>query len=449
VETKARELQAKLFLSCVAAEKGFRVILGDSREIRRNLASLPRGIFLDKSVAPSRAVLFSRYRRWGNHITAWCEEGLVINNAEQYLRRKVCVDALLQTEAFFTWGRFQSELIADRHPQAASRLHICGNPRIDLLRPELRGILTAETDAVRARFGSFVLVNTNFSLCNHHKGEAGFIAGLQKAGKMETPRDESFWRRWIDHKRIIFGAFQEAVAELSRALPDTRIVVRPHPSEDHDAWRRATESLANVVVAYEGNVAAWIMAAEAVVHNSCTTGLEAYLLDRPVVAFMPATSEELDHHLPNGVSHRAPDVRDLVLFLKEVLSGEEAGPEDENDRKRELVQRYIGSLEGPFAADTIVDELARVSARLRSQRAAFRDKIHTELSRRWCSLRGSARPIQPHQGRVAAYGEQKFPGLSTTEVRQAAAQFAAVSGRFASVRIDAAGKSRVRIRCEG
>ena len=43
IETKVRELDAKTYLACAAAEAGFRVLLGDQNALMKRLASLPRG----------------------------------------------------------------------------------------------------------------------------------------------------------------------------------------------------------------------------------------------------------------------------------------------------------------------------------------------------------------------------------------------------------------------
>ena len=77
IETKVREFHAKLLLSCVAAEAGLRVILGDQNEILRYLNHLPRGIYIDKSVARTKIEKFRKNARMGNRVVAWCEEGLI------------------------------------------------------------------------------------------------------------------------------------------------------------------------------------------------------------------------------------------------------------------------------------------------------------------------------------------------------------------------------------
>ena len=44
VETQVRELDAKLLLACVAAERGFPVIIGSRAFVHYKVSSIPRGI---------------------------------------------------------------------------------------------------------------------------------------------------------------------------------------------------------------------------------------------------------------------------------------------------------------------------------------------------------------------------------------------------------------------
>ena len=50
VENQVRELDAKLLLSCIAAERGFPVIIGSRAFVHFEVASIPRGVYLAKSM---------------------------------------------------------------------------------------------------------------------------------------------------------------------------------------------------------------------------------------------------------------------------------------------------------------------------------------------------------------------------------------------------------------
>ena len=86
IETKVREFHAKLLLAAVAAEQGFQVLLGEQNAMLAQRRHLPRGIYLDKSVARTKTANFRRLKAAGNRVAAWCEEGLVYRDRDTYLR---------------------------------------------------------------------------------------------------------------------------------------------------------------------------------------------------------------------------------------------------------------------------------------------------------------------------------------------------------------------------
>ena len=93
VETKVREYHGKLLLSLVAAEKGFRVILGGQRDLTESAHLHKLGIYLDKSIALTK----KKWTRWckklGLIIVANDEEGLVYFDNEIYHELRVDPEA--------------------------------------------------------------------------------------------------------------------------------------------------------------------------------------------------------------------------------------------------------------------------------------------------------------------------------------------------------------------
>ena len=77
VETKAREFHAKLLVGAEAVERGYSVVLGEQNAMVRQIAYLPRGLYIDKSVASTKTKHFQHLRQQGHKVAAGCEEGLV------------------------------------------------------------------------------------------------------------------------------------------------------------------------------------------------------------------------------------------------------------------------------------------------------------------------------------------------------------------------------------
>ena len=66
-----------------------------------------------------------------------------------------------------------------------------------------------------------------------------------------------------DHKQAVFKDFQSFIPRLAEAFPKNDIVVRPHPTENHEVYRKIAEHCQRVHVTNDGNVVPWLMATKA------------------------------------------------------------------------------------------------------------------------------------------------------------------------------------------
>ena len=441
IETKAREYHAKLLLSCVAAEAGFGVILGQMDQLVLNARWLPRGIFFINNIATINEAPISRYRRMGHRVAAWCEEGIAYRNRRSYRHERVSPVVMRQVERFFAWGEYQAEDVClaidpgDRDKVVAS-----GSPRLDLLRPELREFFREEAERIRAEHGRFVLVNSNFHRFNHFLGRGAYLRDLKAAGKVPDAEREAFFQQWIDFLGDMYRAFVQMLGALSAALPDHRIVLRPHPSEDHDAWQRELAALPNVKVLHEGSALPWILASEVLVHNSCATGIEAFAMGVPVISYRPFRSATYDSFLPNALSREARTEEELVAMVKALVSGNPSAEEAAADDRRELARRFFSGLEGPLAAERIVETLLQLQV---PAKPLGRNRIQArarELALRvWPPVRKFVSRVAKGPNPLSEYLQQKFPQLERSEVQQDLDRLRKVSGRFASVQVAAIG----------
>lgn len=431
IETKVREFHAKTLLATVAAARGFDVLLGEQNAILAQLPRLPRGIYIDKSVARTKRANFRRLKALGSHVAAWCEEGLVYFSREAYLRDRIDLEALGEVDRFFAWGHVQADDVQSKAPALDGRIVISGNPRLDLLRSEFRALFRRDVERLRRVHGRLILVNTNFGRFNHYLGTDAAIHLLRARGLITSAEDERYHRQWSAFAGTLFESFAAVLPELARALPDHTIVLRPHPSENHQTWRDRLKDAPQVRVIHEGSVVPWLMAADAVMHNSCMTGLEAYLLDVPAVCYRPATSEAFEARLPNAVSHHAFTPEELVAHLSALSTGHTGPPETAGAEAR----RHIAALDGELAAERVVTALSEVDPAPHAFAPGPAARLQIAATNAAIALKPALRRVR--QGaRANAYLQQKFPGITLAEVRETLSALQTISGRYGSVRAE-------------
>ena len=369
VENQVRELDAKLVLACFAAVRGFSSYIGPRREMHYNITSFPKGIYLSKSITISSYLVFQMLRNLGHEVVAWDEEALVHLPAETYYSRRLSPRAMAQVARLFAWGEDNAELWRQYpHLPANAIIEVTGNPRNDLLRPELHAYYKSEVEKIRETCGDFILINTNFNHVNAFSPVQNLFQPVQKPGEIpEFGRaargmSREYAEGLHDHKLSIFKDFKRMIPTLAKAFPDFTIVVRPHPTENPEVYHQIARDCDHLTVTNEGNVVPWLLATRALVHNSCTTGVEAYMMRVPAITYRASINEAYDfgfYRLPNLISHTCFNLTELQETLKQILNGE-LGPASGNDRQQ-LAEHYLAAQSGPLASERMVDALEAIA----------------------------------------------------------------------------------------
>jgi hypothetical protein len=171
-----------------------------------------------------------------------------------------------------------------------------------------------------------------------------------------------------------------------------------------------------------------------VIQNNCTTAVESYLLERPVISFLPIASERLDSPITNAMSHPAHSSNELISILREITTG--ARGVREGSEQRALIDHHIAAMDGPLASDRIVGALESVErSNVRPARRGWgryaRAWSHANLRRAEKFVRSQI----PADKNNPAYQEQRFPKLLLEEVRARLDRFAELLGRFEKLEV--------------
>lgn len=208
-------------------------------------------------------------------------EGVVWSNDEEYAAMFWARPELrARIHAACIWGpRLAGELVR-RGIYTSAQAQVTGCPRYDFYHPSLRRALAP--DEKSGRNGSAtVLVNTNFSLTNSR-----FVPLAQNLVSLRaaTPITEQQSEEWARVEQGALRATIDMVKCLARDFPAASIVLRPHPFEDATTYESALAGAPNVRIDGSGPVLARLVASDVLIQRSCTTGVEAAMLDKPTLS---------------------------------------------------------------------------------------------------------------------------------------------------------------------
>lgn len=384
VEIYGREIDSRLLLALHAVRRGWRVVLGYlSDEAFR--AAPPGALFYKSHNASARRYL----RDWiaqGHACTALDEEGLIWVSPEVYVADRIDPEFCAGLARIFVWGEEQADLFP---AGLRDRLVIAGHPKIDLVR-------LAPPPAPRAPGApASILFNMRFSLLT------GFV-------QVQRSLPEGF----LDNERRILAMIEDAIRLLARE-PGLRVRVRPHPSERAAYYAERFADLPSVAVETDRTLVEAFRDSDALVHDACTTAVEAAAYGLPVFGLRPAG---LDGHYDTiGNRFSTANLRDPQA-LRDALRGIADGPGAGRRPPPPGATRSIANLTGPLACPAILDALEAVAPPAAPAPAAW------SAARRALRL-GGAGAVRLVRGLTRSGGgsvrDEKFPETLTAEALEA------------------------------
>jgi surface carbohydrate biosynthesis protein len=444
VENQVRELDPKLLLACIAARRGFSSVIGSHRDIDFRIASFPRSLYLCKSFTVSNLKMFRIIHKLGHQIVSWDEEALVHLPSEMYYSRRLSPLTMKYVTHLFAWGEDNAELWS-QFPElpAGLPIHITGNPRNDMLRAEMRAFYENDVKEIRNLYGEFILVNTNFNHVNSFSPVQNLFQPVKKLGeeavfgKAARGMTLEYAEGFRDHKTAIFKDFQRLIPDLEKEFPSYTIVVRPHPTENQDIYNSIAAQCERVRVTNEGNVVPWLMATRALIHNGCTTGVEAFVTGVPAISYRATVNDFYDHgfyRLPNLLSHQCFDFKELRVALGKILAGD-LGAANGEERKV-LIEHHLAAREGPLACEKIIDVLEEIMEDgPELPKPAFPDRFGGWWIANGRRLIKRAKAYLPGPHNRPKFQRHRYPGISLGELHDRIRRFQKLLGYEEELRV--------------
>jgi surface carbohydrate biosynthesis protein len=381
----------------------------------------------------------------GHKIMTLDEEALVHLPPETYFSRRVSPVAIKYVSHLLAWGPDNAELWREYpHLPEDIQIHITGNPRGDLLRPEMRPFYEKEAAQIRDTYGEFILINTNFNHVNAFYPSMNLFHPVSSPG--EKPRfgraakgmSQEYAEGFRRHKQAIFETFKQLVPAIDQAFPDYTIVVRPHPIENQEIYHTIAARCERVRVTNEGNIVPWLMTARALIHNGCTTGVEAYVLRVPAISYRATVDDYYDlgfYRLPNLLSYQCFDFEELQATLGKIIAGE-LGTAD-GEKRKELIDHYLAAQDGPLACERMVDVLEEMlEGRSKLPKPDWRHRLMGCYRATRLGLKRHYKSYFSRSHITPQFQRHRYPEISLEQVRARVLRFQQILGDTSELKLE-------------
>lgn len=406
VEVKKRELISRTDLAIEMARKGIPVILGEAYSNDEfEKIGVNKGYFFGKCAQTHTVNHFRPLLEKGWVFGALDEEGLLPMNLERFARYRFSDESAEVFNDVFFFGDAQKDMF-EKIFGAHESFIASGNPRTDMWQSNCYNIHNSVANEIAESLGDFVLFPLNFSVYTNKERNAVLSDDLLKYRKDLAKNSE-----------ILFDSF----CKLSQRIVDEvgiNVVIRPHPADDPNKikelmFKHGIRSDRVKCIA-KNEVFPWISAAQLVIHNCCTTSLEAGFLGTPVVTYAPSGTLLLQDD-SDGLHKYMNKLFTIALNENDILNILKSDQELENEKFRSRISDW-GRLNldhsgqiSSFIAERIVERnnFSPKFDKLSLRRRFDFKRAKNEAISKIVSLKGQ------NQRRVTL---QKFPRTSVNEI---------------------------------
>lgn len=442
VETSSRELDYKLTLASLlrSPHRQFVLFRPDLAPLLVRLARHAVWIGQNIRTRTGDGLDYSGYqllKSRGCGVIFLDEEGGIFPGDEtewqRRLRTRFAPEVLDADDAIVGWGSFASATWRAGPAPVRATIIESGHPRFDLCREPYSDTYAEDVAALHQRLGRFVLINTSFAHANYASGLAGLFTKRDGYQPERSSERLDFVDRWHDSLRL-FGTFVAGVHRLAAQLPEVRFVVRPHPVENHQIYQRLFAGVHNISVEASGNVIVWIRAALAVVHNGCTTAVEAFLAGTPTISYQPDEGDARHAPwIPNALSSRATTIEQLLGCLRDAIAGKlQRAQPDEPTRQR--MGEVLAQLDPACPAGSAFQALQELALTVERRMGNGGHRFHDAAARAVAVAHSQAVAAKRHVVRgkgpsVGSSAPPKFQGFRRQVLEARCRQIARVTGR--------------------
>jgi surface carbohydrate biosynthesis protein len=317
VETKVRELDSKILLTLEALKFDFNVIIGSKRLLHKINLIQDDGFFFYKDSVKDMQPIFEKLKFKNFKIIVHDEEGFVQWNWKDYAKRRIVLNSIKHVDLFFCWGKSQQKAINTVLPGNNLNTKIVGSPRIDILSEKIR-----DYNKVKNIYHKkVILINTKFGDVNFGGDGKNWIEKYKESNKLSDEEINNF-DNMTNYKNKLLSHYLSLVNFLSLNLPNEIIILRPHPSENIEFWESKFKKHKNIIIRKDKSIGFWLHQSKLLIHSGCTTAIEGFLMEIPVIAFKPIENKDFEIKLPDDISLKCYSESQLLLEAKKIINGD-------------------------------------------------------------------------------------------------------------------------------
>ena len=421
IETINREIDYKLVLAGYLSGQGHQIYIGQNDALMSLVPHMKNGgLYIGKSIfflnaRQEKGKRFHLLKKHNFGVVYLHEEGGVFEGDEEnhieVLEDHYNIDFFdkdfKDDIEVCVWGNFQKTVDQKRSKKVP--IHVTGHPRFDVCKKEWHELYHSKVEEIKKKYKKFILINSNFVTNNHGAGhDYVFCNPLIENGKERLGIVDNYV-----YCSKQFSSMVHLIHNLAVKFPELNFIYRPHPSEDMSLSKTIFYGVKNIFVEHEGSVIPWILASQLLIHDNCTTAIEARLAGKAVLNYKGHYDKFHDVWLTNEMGIKTDDIDKVIFHVKEAINGKLKMP---TDIKTEKYCNYLHNITGNSYDEFLKIINNKIDKKKQNDQISLINNqkyFYTYFFRNLISG-----ILKPHKKKYLNYLDQKFYGFKESDINE-------------------------------
>lgn len=430
IESIKREFDYKLFLAVMICSDDTIIYIGQHNVIDKLLSKMKIGIYFGKNIFKEDfpEVDLSNYemlKKRGFNLVYLDEEGGIYPGDElnriEILKRRLDPSILSDSDVICSWGDQQKN---STKFSSLSINEVTGHPKFDLYKAKYRSYFHNDINKLKEKYPKFILIDTMYTSANHCYGSEYSHSLLSK--HKDFSERVLATQEWAYQYQML-SKVVSLVISLSSKFQDYNFVVRPHPGEDSSIYKEIFFGINNIIVSNDGPVSPWILSSSVLIHNNCSTAIEANFGEIPVITYDPIDYKN-KVNIANNVGVLCKTEEDVIKVIGSLEANMELLKANQFDHEDKAMLQNISNDSLPIVKRILEQSIQKISSKSTSP-ALFQLKF-MELKRKiFTKVKHPLRILFQRKMKFFKANSSIFYGFDKMELKYKLEQIEKITGK--------------------
>ena len=323
VENFNREMESRLLMGIEAASNGHQVYISDRVSILKNAEEqkIESGVIFLKDANSSDEFqnILSNIKKANFTIISTDEEaGIQFNDYEDFIKIR-SLRKFENIDIFICWGLRDKKILKKKFPNNKTKFLALGSARLDLCKKQI--FLKKKSNNKNEKINKkYILISSNISYPIGIRPLPEFIGSRVADDRLDASFREKFYYYKYINNTIRCYHLVKLLRKLLNEFPNFNFILRPHPNETKEAWEKIlVNKYENLTINKSGSLADYIFSSELLIHTGCTSGIEAALMGKKSISFVPQKFDfSIEGDFADKISKICIDEKEVINTIKNI-----------------------------------------------------------------------------------------------------------------------------------